>query len=227
MDKITAYVDSIVNHLDISQAEKAETRDEIIDHLRLSVENYRDKGYSEDEAVNKAIQSFGEHSYLQKEFHKSMRPYYQIYHSTIFASALLYTFIVLRLVVFVPFVERQHGINPITVFHHIPIVLGHQENFYIMLGYVIPNTVLFIPIGILLPLLFEQITKARQIVIPAIVFAVIIELVQQITRTGLFDFDTLFFATIGSLLGFALLISVRSAFEKYDQTTLASKYSKS
>jgi len=67
IDKITAYVDSILNHLDISQAEKAETRNEIIDHLLL-------------------------------------------------------------------------GINPITVFHHIPIVLGHQENFYIMLGYVIPNT---------------------------------------------------------------------------------------
>ncbi|WP_227940242.1 VanZ family protein [Alkalihalobacillus deserti] len=68
---------------------------------------------------------------------------------------------------------------------------------------------LFIPIGILIPLLFPKIKNALSIVV-ILLFSLTIESVQYVTQLGVFDVDDIILNTLGGLLG----ILVFSLFKK-------------
>ena len=85
----------------------------------------------------------------------------------------------------------------------------------VLLQDVILNVLLFIPFGILFPVLFRK-TAALVFTVPAGFFASLcIETVQYITRLGTADVDDLINNTAGALLGLILyLVFVRRAVRK-------------
>ena len=65
------------------------------------------------------------------------------------------------------------------------------------------NIVLFIPIGVLLPIVIENI-KWQWVVLVGFGFSLFIEIVQLITGFGCFDLDDILLNTIGTTIGFGL-----------------------
>ncbi|WP_138753790.1 VanZ family protein [Paenibacillus sinopodophylli] len=67
------------------------------------------------------------------------------------------------------------------------------------------NIVLFIPIGIFLPLLHKKYGRIFVLTAASILLITIVELSQMITRVGSFDVDDIILNTFGALLGLLML----------------------
>lgn len=65
------------------------------------------------------------------------------------------------------------------------------------------NVLMLMPLGVLLPIGFEQITY-KQAALSGFLVSLIIEVMQLLTRRGLFEFDDILHNTLGCLLGYAI-----------------------
>lgn len=72
---IEAYVEQIVSKLACSRKDREEIRVEMTDHLLMLKKDYIEKGYSEEKAIEIAIQLFGEEKEIRKGYEKSMFPF--------------------------------------------------------------------------------------------------------------------------------------------------------
>ena len=66
------------------------------------------------------------------------------------------------------------------------------------------NLLLFLPMGIYLPLLFRKFNQVAMFSIFMIILLFIVEAVQILTRLGSFDIDDFILNMLGALIGFAL-----------------------
>lgn len=66
------------------------------------------------------------------------------------------------------------------------------------------NVILFIPLGILLPLLNRKCNSLRAVFVIALGFSLFIELFQLTTHSGIFELDDIFHNTLGAVLGYLL-----------------------
>jgi glycopeptide antibiotics resistance protein len=64
------------------------------------------------------------------------------------------------------------------------------------------NILLFLPLGILLPLTFNYVKRLPQIIFVSIIISLTIEVTQYITNLGVFDIDKTILNTLGCMLGF-------------------------
>ena len=70
------------------------------------------------------------------------------------------------------------------------------------------NVLMLMPVGALLPLIFED-RKLQTILLTGIVISLIIEISQLLTNRGLFEIDDIIFNTIGVLLGYGSFCIVK------------------
>ncbi|WP_026696117.1 permease prefix domain 1-containing protein [Peribacillus kribbensis] len=90
--KIEEYLDAIVSGLPITKEERTEVREELAFHLNEHINELLIKGCTVEEAVECAIESFGNERKLNKELKKTMLPYYKVIRflwSAVFATALI------------------------------------------------------------------------------------------------------------------------------------------
>ncbi|WP_144513257.1 VanZ family protein [Bacillus sp. FJAT-22090] len=66
------------------------------------------------------------------------------------------------------------------------------------------NLILFLPMGIYLPLYIKKLNKIRLYVITMTVLLLFIEVTQVVSRRGSFDIDDLILNMLGALIGFAI-----------------------
>lgn len=66
------------------------------------------------------------------------------------------------------------------------------------------NLILFLPMGIYLPLFIKRINKIRIYVITMTVLLLFIEVTQVVSRRGSFDIDDLILNMLGAVIGFAI-----------------------
>lgn len=66
------------------------------------------------------------------------------------------------------------------------------------------NFVLFLPMGIFLPILFKRLSIFKKYIITIILVLLLIEIIQVITRLGSFDIDDLLLNLLGAILGFSI-----------------------
>lgn len=66
------------------------------------------------------------------------------------------------------------------------------------------NFVLFLPMGIFLPILFKRLSIFKKYIITIILVLLSIEIIQVITRLGSFDIDDLLLNLLGAILGFSI-----------------------
>lgn len=77
MDKrIEAYIKQVIARLTCNEDEKDEIEDEMRDHLSLLVQEYSEEGYSRKEAVEKALQTFGQEKEIGRSLQRSLSPFY-------------------------------------------------------------------------------------------------------------------------------------------------------
>lgn len=80
--------------------------------------------------------------------------------------------------------------------------------------YVTLNIVMFLPLGILLPLLHDRFKKAVWTILAGMLLTLSIETFQYFTGLGVFEFDDLFNNTLGAIIGYGLTMSVLKVWNK-------------
>lgn len=71
-------------------------------------------------------------------------------------------------------------------------------------SYVFENILLFIPFGILLPLVNGKLRKFSYCIIIGFLFSLMIEVVQMITKRGYFQLDDIMTNVLGTVIGYTL-----------------------
>ncbi|PEL19279.1 VanZ family protein [Bacillus wiedmannii] len=87
-------------------------------------------------------------------------------------------------------------------------------NIEIVLMNTLGNVIIFIPFGFLLPLLFKQINNVKMASKIFIKFILLIESLQLITFTGVFDIDDIILNMLGALIGYASFIGMKHIWER-------------
>ena len=236
---IEEYIKSIVQKTNLSQSERDELYFEIYDHLTSLKQEFLDQGKSEEEATTLAIQSFGEASTLGTEIEKAMQSSTQKYAQWIgWGLFLPYSFILLfKLLLGRPAVYFDslkyffetgdwhfiHGglINLVPLKSTIRYLNGFDlthlldpYNIDIVLMNTLGNVIIFIPFGFLLPLLFKQINNVKMASKIFIKFILLIESLQLLTFSGIFDIDDIILNMLGALIGYGSFVGMKHIWER-------------
>lgn len=87
------------------------------------------------------------------------------------------------------------------------LAYGISHAFDIIIG-VMLNVLLFIPFGLLLP--SARLTNGKKIVVIGFVFSLVIEIIQAITRLGMFETDDLVANSVGTWIGYSIWKGISS-----------------
>lgn len=85
------------------------------------------------------------------------------------------------------------------------IVHHDHFNFEIWFKNLFGNIVLFIPIGVFLPLLNTKYRRVSALTGATIIMIAVVELIQLLSRVGSFDVDDIILNTLGALLGLMMM----------------------
>ncbi|MEQ2525189.1 permease prefix domain 1-containing protein [Bacillaceae bacterium CLA-AA-H227] len=133
MKKIDNYVKKIVAGLPMEEGDKEDLREELTSHLSEHVNELMIKGYSEDESIDYAIKSFGDHHELNHEMKKAIFPFYKIVRY-VWCTFLVTAFIWTLAYYWNEFFHRQMGNffqeGGMLVFLIIAVILGICEVAY-------------------------------------------------------------------------------------------------
>jgi glycopeptide antibiotics resistance protein len=225
MNRIDLFLSKIMEQIDADNQIKSEVFDELNDHLQISKQFYIEKGLTEDEAEERAINDFGESKLVGADLQKSMFPAKHIARIVgwcIFISYMLLT--LLKTLVGKGLVFYQNGewtTQRIDRYHYlfmpthrsatynllpfktISYYLRHHDmyNFDIWYNNTFGNVLLFIPIGFLLSVLFLRFPQKGVVIGVSAGLATLVEIIQLVTKSGVADIDTIILRTIGSVIG--------------------------
>lgn len=214
------------------------------DHLTLLKNEYLDQGFTDEEATQKALASFGEQEPLTKGLQESLFPFYKVFKKETWILFSLYSFIILFMLLFQRIIIRitDNYINGITYNRYILSPLdseglfdflkynsniipfkntigylngSHHVNMDIIINNTLGNILIFLPLGIFLPLLFKKYSKFTKVIIASTVISFTIEVLQIVLKIGKFDIDDVILNVIGSIIGFLLLKMIKSVITLY------------
>lgn len=243
MDKnIKTYINQIVSGLACNEKEKEEIVDEMTDHLYLLKREYLEQGFSEEEAAQKALESFGEQKQIKRGYQESLFPYYKIFKIGSWIIFCLYSLILLwklllqrgleRLInysngygfatngngyFFYP--ENSSGFIDIETwqlnsnlipFKNIMVYINGYDRFNldIIINNTLGNVLIFLPLGLFLPILFKKYTRFSKLFFCSILISFTIEALQFILQIGQFDIDDIILNTSGSIVGYFIIKTI-------------------
>lgn len=90
------YVSRIVNNIDCSDGEKAELAEEMYDHLLMLKQEFQENGLAENQAVQEALQAFGEEREIGNDMQNTMFPYVRFLKWGGSAFCILIAFLLLK-----------------------------------------------------------------------------------------------------------------------------------
>lgn len=110
--------------------------------------------------------------------------------------------------------ETMHRINLIPLIETIKML---TDGWNIGYSYyqVIANILLFMPLGFLLPLLFEDIRSLKKVFICGCLTSIIIEVSQIFTVMNVVDIDDVILNTLGAVLGYACYLIFIKLIHRY------------
>ncbi|MFB7142336.1 VanZ family protein [Gottfriedia sp. NPDC056225] len=236
MDKtIETYLNQIVNELNCDEKEKREIADEMNDHLNLLKNEYIERGFTDEEAIQNAIKSFGEQREISNSYQESLFPYYKIFREGTWILFSLYSFVLLWNLLLVRLFNRMvngdsfnryfrypqnyNGIFDIKAWKLNASIIpfkntfdyingSHQFNLDIIINNTVGNILLFLPLGVFLPILFKKYNKLPKVVNSSIIISFLIEVLQLALQIGQFDIDDLILNTIGCVIGYFLIKTI-------------------
>lgn len=114
--------------------------------------------------------------------------------------------------------ENMHHAN-LTPFKTIRLFLQPNVREEYAMANLLGNIVGFIPLGILLPLLFKKLRSAPKTIFIVFLFSLGFELTQLFTMLGVFDVDDLLLNTLGGAIGYLVLIISQHPFSDRRNTS--------
>jgi len=203
------YINSIIGNLRVSKKKKAEMFDEYTDHLAMLKQDYIKDGLSEEFAIEEAIKSFGNSENLKALFNN-------IFGYRTITNILIGIFVTILL-----FILGSRINLPGLTTNSISV----PDTFWIL----IPSTVMFIPVGYFLPIIFKRAGKIKNIALASLLLSMIMGIslsvplgsVQVPYITNLLSLQTALIVTsilgglLGSILGFTILKMISKVVLKY------------
>lgn len=233
MSYIQRYLQQLSLHLDCDPSTKQELIEEFQDHLMLLKNEYVEKGISEDIAEKCAVFDFGEYKSLQQNLNKTLNPFKKIIKVTQWLLWGIYIWFVLMACFIGKFDNLSHLDNAergvtlrfnwgIQANHNLIPFKGIDQEIISSIFWVARRNafditffttalglvLLFIPLGLFLPILFK-INTLKKIMTYSAVTGISIELVQFITNTGTVNSNDILFYVIGSVFGWFIYTSIR------------------
>jgi glycopeptide antibiotics resistance protein len=207
---LQSYIHSILKNINTSEEKKTELADELYDHLLSIRREYIDKGIPEEEASKLAIYEFGNAKQIGKDIEKSLFPYQKIIKISSWALFFVYAFLVIEKLfldsrIVFQLYQKEFGAS----YNLIPFesILQYTLNFNrynldTWLFNTFGNVIIFMPLGFLLPVIFNNMKRFKNIFIICLLTSLMIEMIQRITLLGFFDIDDIILNTIGGTFGF-------------------------
>jgi glycopeptide antibiotics resistance protein len=232
MNPFDSYLKKIIANIDVSEEEKHELYTEFLDHLTQLKAEYIAKGFSESESIQMAINAFGDTEKVGKSLEKAIFPYKQWINGCAWIGLLIYIAVVLQLLFFDEFrlSSREHvitsGVEPTSRYNLVPFkniityLLNFEHyNFNTWFFNTFGNILIFLPFGVLLPVLFSKARSALRILGYSLAFSLAIEIIQVTTKLGYFDVDDLILNTFGGYVGFILWMLMNKIIAKLTKKT--------
>lgn len=104
-------------------------------------------------------------------------------------------------------VENEEYRYNLTLFQEIGryVSLGARTGNWTLFKFnVIGNILVFVPLGIFLPRIFQKCRKILSVALISLEVSLLIEVTQLVTKIGSFDVDDLFLNTLGGILGYII-----------------------
>lgn len=225
MNEFEKYIDKVVENISYDNNEKQDTKEELIDHLNLLKEEYKRKGYSDDEAAKFAIRDFGDSKHINGELREANCPLSK--NSKIIFKILfgIYLFIVAfcllspwRKGAYIIRISKEYistwslYINLVPFKTILNYVIGFNHyNLDIIIKNLLGNVVLFIPFGFLLPIVLNRGKNIKNNILVTAAAGAGIELLQLIFSLGVCDIDDVILYVLGSIIGlgcYKLLLAI-------------------
>jgi glycopeptide antibiotics resistance protein len=211
MNEFNNYINSILSGTTTDSKKRGDIADEVEDHLKLLKQEYIDKGYTEEEAIEMAMKSFGEVKDLRNKYTLAVNPfnkYIRIIATILFVPYMLLLIKMSFLSAFSSVVIR-FGIGSINVVPFKSIVhyiFNYQNlNYDIWFNNLFGMVIAFIPFGLLIPILYNRIKRSFDIIFASALMSMCFEVFQFITNRGIADIDDIILNTLGGILGFTFL----------------------
>ncbi|MBO9128535.1 VanZ family protein [Bacillus sp. 165] len=236
MDKtIETYLNQMVNELNCDEKEKKEIAEEMNDHLNLLKNEYIEQGFTDEEAIQKALKSFGELRKISNGYQESLYPYYKLFRGGTWILFGLYSLVLLWNLLFVRMIDRiiNHDLfnryfwypqNYNSIFdmevwklnasiipfkNSFDYITGSQRfNLDIIINNTVGNILIFLPLGMFLPILFKKYNMLSKVFISSIIISFLIEALQFSLQIGQFDIDDIILNTIGCIIGYFVIITI-------------------
>lgn len=225
---INAYLERIVKGLNCSDKEKQDITEELAGHLSMLVLEYEEKGFTQEQAVERALREFGEVETISSGLQDSIVPQKNFLHKAGWVFFGLYSAVVLWQLLIVRLLDRLINQDPYNryffIYHSddffsaktwslnsniIPfkntyhyIIESQHFNLDIVLQNTLGNIVIFIPLGIFLALLFRRFQSAAKVAMLGFTITAVVELSQFFLQVGQFDVDDILLNTMGAIVGY-------------------------
>jgi len=210
MYQFDSYIYSILNGIRISRKQKDEITEEFNDHLEMLKQEYVSKGFVEDEAVKKAIESFGKDKELKKNIANAMLNYRRV---PLIIIGVFLSLLSIILCFFTPIGTGMTSSSPNYVDIYTPISIFHMSvNHTIIINLLITfivTTFLSLPLGYFLPILFNKMRKVLNIIFMSFIPFVLISFYQYnlaLNHYELYLITNIIGSVLGATLGFILLM---------------------
>ncbi|RWR05282.1 VanZ family protein [Siminovitchia fortis] len=92
-----------------------------------------------------------------------------------------------------------------TINTYFKAMVDGSMNMDIPVKNLVGNFILFLPMGIYLPIFFRKINKAGIFFLSMMTMLFIVEVIQLVTRRGSFDIDDFILNILGALIGFGIM----------------------
>jgi glycopeptide antibiotics resistance protein len=222
--ELEMYINRVLNELSVTKKERQELYDELYDHISSLYMEHLRNGLDEKGAARAAIEEFGEGEFIGKELNKSIFPverYAKIIGWTLFVPYVLCMIYLLfiynrsangwvSLPENIDFQVVSHYINLVpfgTIYTYISGFNNYNFDTWIM--NMAGNVIVFITLGMLLPLLFKKCMDMKDLCVICVKGLFIVEVLQLVTFRGIFDIDDIILNMVGVLIGFAMWSMVK------------------
>ncbi|NQF16174.1 VanZ family protein [Brevibacillus sp. HB1.3] len=250
--KLEEYAEQVVSRLPCSKWEKQDVKDELMDHLNSLKSELVEEGYEEQEAILLTIQRFGSTKAISQQLSESMPLIDKYIRKWVMTLFFLYVAISGYLLLLSPdrFRRRaftlewkqrmlEYGVPQYThlfqntkPFQTLVDYVFHYDNysFGTVMYNLVGNVMLFVPLGLLLPLIFMSFQSVHRVFFLTLSASLIIETLQLLFSLGSFDVDDLLLNALGGLIGYgifrvgAALIRKRRNYNKFDDDLSASSF---
>ena len=140
--------------------------------------------------------------------------YLSLYRSYIIPVFVLGIFLTAIVWVLMKKRSTKYTENPFrTLFCSCVLSLSGNKNIESLLQ-IIMNIVMFVPVGLFLPCCFQKFEKNRFVLLGALILSGTIELIQGITKIGMFEFDDILGNVLGAEIGFGIYWILSRSFRK-------------